>query len=83
MKPITQYKYMGIRVDVYNNRLEYIPPGGIFAKKEMIIFRNITSIEHPPLLSCIDIKTSDGKKHRISVAPGDVNKLKEQIESLL
>lgn len=83
MEPISQYKYMGSRVDVYNNRLEYVPPGGIFAKKELIIFRNVASIERPPLLACLDIKTNDGKKHRIPVAPGEVAKLKEQIESLL
>ncbi len=79
MEPISQYKYMGNFVNVYNNRLEY----GILAKKEMIVLRNIASIEHPPLLACLDIKTNDGKKHRIPVAPGDLMKLKEQIESLL
>jgi len=80
---IANYSYLGTKVTVYNNRMEVQLPGGIFGKKEMIIFRNITSIEKPPLLSCIDIKTSDGKKHRITLSPSDNKKLKEQIESLL
>ena len=82
-EPISQYKYLGTHVIVYNNRLELKLPGGIFGKKELIIFRNIASIEKPPLLNCIDIKTNDGKKHRISLKPTDTKLLKEQIESLL
>lgn len=83
MDPIAQYKYAGNRVDVYENRLEWTPPGGFLAKKELIIFRNIASLEKPPMLACLDVFTNDGKKHRIPVAPGDIAKLKEQIESRL
>ena len=53
------------------------------AKEEMITFRNIASIEKPALLNCLDIKTTDGKKHRITVSPFDTPKLKALIESLL
>jgi hypothetical protein len=79
----TIYKYLGTKVTVYSNRMEVQLPGGFFGKKEMIPFRNITSIEKPPLLACIDITTSDGKKHRITLSPSDNKKIKEQIESLL
>ena len=82
-EPISNYSYLGTHVTVYSNRLELKLPGGIFGKKEMIIFRNIASIEKPPLLNCIDIKTNDGKKHRISLSPTETNLLKSQIESLL
>ena len=82
-EPISQYDYLGWHISVYSNRLEIKLPGGPFGKKEMIAFRNIASIEKPPLLNCIDIKTNDGKKHRISLKPTDTNLLKEQIESLL
>ncbi|MGA9396838.1 MAG: hypothetical protein WBV22_01150 [Anaerolineaceae bacterium] len=82
-EPITEYNYLGTHVTVYENRLELKLPGGLFGKKEMIVFRNIASIEKPPLLNCIEIKTNDRKKHKISLKPTDTIKLKEQIESLL
>jgi hypothetical protein len=82
-EPISKYDYVGFHVSVFSNRLELQLPGGLFGKKEMIPFRNIASIEKPPLLNCIDIKTNDGKKHRISLKPTETNLLKEQIESLL
>jgi hypothetical protein len=83
MEAISKYKYTGMRVDVFNNGLEFVQADCLLGKKEMIIFRNIASIERHPLLACIDIKTNHGKNHRIPVAPGDIVKLKEQIESLL
>jgi hypothetical protein len=81
-KPLAEYKSLGTVVTLYANRMEIKLPGGLFGKKEMIPYRNITSIEKPPLLNCIDITTSDGKKHRISLLT-ETNKLKEHIESLL
>lgn len=82
--PIAEYSSLGTKVILYKNRLELQLPGGLFGKKEMIIYRNITSIEKPALLNCIDIKTSDGKKHRIALMPpSETEKLKKQLESLL
>lgn len=84
IEPVAKYSSMGTTVTLYNNRMEIQLPGGVFGKKEMIIYRNITSIERPPLLNCFDIKTSDGKKHRVSLLnPAETMKLKEHIESLL
>lgn len=82
-EPISEYSYLGWAVTVYSNRLELKLPGGLFGKKETIIFRNIASIEKPPLLNCIDVKTNDGKRHRITLKPSETIALKEQIESLL
>jgi len=48
-EPIMQYDYLGTHVTVFGNRLEIKYAGGIFGKKEMIVFRNITSIEIPPI----------------------------------
>ena len=82
--PIAEYKSMGTVVTLYANRLEYKMPGGMFGKKGMIPYRNIASIEKPPLLNAIDIKTNDGKKTRFSLMPpSKTNELKAQIESLL
>ena len=82
--PLAEYKSIGTQVTVYANRLEYKLPGGFFGKKEMIPFRNIASIEKPPIANAIDIKTNDGKKHRISLMPpSKTDELKAQIESLL
>jgi|CXWL01.1.fsa_nt_gi hypothetical protein len=81
---VAKYSSMGTTVILYANRMEIQLPGGFFGKKEMIIYRNITSIEKPPLLNCIDINTSDGKKHRVSLMPpSQTDKLKQHIESLL
>lgn len=83
-EPVATYSSLGTKVTLYNNRMEVQLPGGLFGKKEMILYRNISSIEKPPLLNCIDIKTNDGKKHRISIMPpSQMAKLKEHIESLL
>lgn len=83
-EPIATYSSLGTTVILYANRLDLQLPGGIFAKKETILYRNITSIERPPLLNGIHIKTSDGKTHRISLLnPADTMKLKEHLESLL
>ena len=77
---IAEYKSLGMKVTLYQNRLEYNYPG----KKEMIPYRNIASIEKPPLLSCLDITTNDGEKHRISLTSmSKINELKAQIEDLL
>ena len=81
--PISEYNCAGLHVTVFNNRMEIKPPGGIFAKKKMILFRNIASLEMPPVLNCLDIYTNDGKKHRVSLKPTETKLLKEQIESLL
>lgn len=83
-EPIAKYSSGGTTVTLYANRMEVQLPGGLFGKKEMILYRNIASIEKPPLLNCIDIKTNDGKKHRIALLnPAETKKLKEHIETLL
>jgi len=63
MKPIQEYKQLGISLKIFENRLET----KIGLKKEMILFRNITSIDNKPMLAGISIKTSDGKKHLVNV----------------
>lgn len=81
---IAKYSSMGTTVILYANRMEIQLPGGFFGKKETIIYRNIASVEKPPLLNCIDIKTNDGKKHRVALLPpSQTEKLKQHIESML
>jgi hypothetical protein len=79
MDAITEYKYMGTTIKVFSNRLEY----QVGLKKDMIPFRNISSIDTPkmPLIYCIYIKTNDGKKH--TIATSNPKKLREQISELL
>lgn len=83
-EPIAVYSSMGTKVTLYSNRLELQIGGGLFAKKETIIYRNISSIEKPVLLNCIDILTNDKKKRRVALMPpSETIKLKEQLETLL
>ncbi len=77
--PISEYKYAGGFVKVFPNRIEY----GTFIKKEMISFKNITSIESNPLIAGLTIKTNDGKKVIIPISLNDKIRLKNQIEEKL
>jgi hypothetical protein len=80
---ICEYNMLTTHVKVYGNRIEIQLGSGPFSKKEMIPFRNIASVEKPAILNCIDIKTNDGKNHRIALSPSDNQKLKNQILGLL
>ena len=79
VEPISEYKYAGNFVKVFQNRIEF----GTFIKKEMIVFRNISSIEANPLIAGLTIKTNDGKKYTIPVSLTEKSKLKGEIEERL
>jgi hypothetical protein len=83
-EPLATYRLAGITITAYANRLEIQNPGPkLIAKSETILYRNIASIEKPPMLNALDIKTNDGKKHRISLPPAKLAELKSIIESHL
>jgi len=83
-EPLAEYKSLGTVVTLYANRLEHKLPGCLVSKKETIFYKNITSIEKPPLLAAVDIRTSDGKVHRIALnPPSQSTQLKEHLETLL
>ena len=75
---------LGTTVTVYQNRVEVHYPGCLFGKRETIFLKNIASIEQPPLLNAIDIKTTDGKLHRVSLMPpAKTKELKDTLTGLL
>lgn len=78
------YESLGTQVILYANRLEHKLPGCLFRRTETIFYRNIASIERPPLLAALDIHTSDGKVHRIALnPPAKAEELKNTLEALL
>ena len=83
-QPNAVFKSLGTVVTLYQNRLVHKLPGCLFSKTETILYKNITSIESPPLLAAVDIHTADGKVHRIALNPiSKAAELKAMLESLL
>ena len=76
---ISEYDIFLGHLTLYNNRIE-IKRNPL---TEIIIIRNITSIDENPFNHSMVIKTSDKKNHPISMKPSDIRALKEQIMSLL
>ena len=79
---VSKYSIPLTTVEVYENRL--VIKKGIWPMQEqqLISFKNITGINKPALLNCLDITTTDGKKTRVIVGSGTA-KLKAEIESRL
>jgi hypothetical protein len=68
-----------LTLTIYENRLEF--KAGF--KKEMILFRNITTVDNLPMQGAISIKTSDGKKHKINVNLSQKQEVLDLIMSML
>lgn len=74
------YSSPGTTVTLHENRLEI----KIGAKTEIIPYRNIASVEKPPILNAIDIRTNDGKKRRVALLPpSKTEQLRQRILELL
>lgn len=59
-------------------------PGCFFGKRETIFFKNITSLESPPVLNAVNIKTNDEKVHRVALMPpAKTKELKDVLKGLL
>lgn len=84
-EPITTYSALGSSITLYQNRLEHKQSAcTIVSKRETIFYKNITSIERPPMLACIDVHTSDGKVHRIPINPiSKADEIKAQLDNIL
>ena len=79
-----EYKYVGNKATLYQNRLEMT--GLLGVGNDVISLKNISSVEiptFPPLAACIDIKTNDGIKHRIPVKLKDRKDLRNRIMELI
>jgi hypothetical protein len=82
---IKEYKALTNNCKIYQNRIELSYGSGLFGKKYIIPIKNISSIEKPHMLNCVDIKTNDGKKYRIAVTlnPKNTEELRDKILELL
>jgi hypothetical protein len=62
---------------IYGNRLEY--QHGLTT--DVIVLRNITSVDKPAWGNRLDTTTNEGKKHRIELAllPATTEKIRQQI----
>ena len=80
---VCRFSSLGTSYILYVNRLEIRSPG-LKPKREVISYRNITTLEKPAFLNRLDVKTNDGKTHKLSLMdPADTARLKERLESLL
>ena len=68
---------LGNKLTVYHNRLEIVSGCAPFARKRVIPFSAIASVETPRLLNQVIIHTNDGKKATYSV--GNASKIRDAI----
>lgn len=75
-KPLFQTKYLGSKVKVYKNRVEW----KLLLQRKSIPIGQIASIELGiPLYAKVTIETTGGKKFGIPVAPGKKKALQDAI----
>lgn len=76
MKSIFSTNYLGSKVEVFDNRIEW----SLAFKRNSVPINTIASIELGiPLYAQVVIETTGGKKLKIPVAPGQKKKLRDAI----
>ena len=68
---------LGNKLTVYHNRVEIVSGCAPFARKRVIPFSAIASVETPRLLNQVVIHTNDGKKATYSV--GNASRIRDAI----
>jgi len=69
--------WLGNKLTIYHNRIEIVSGCAPFARKRVIPFSAISSIETPRMLNQVVIHTHDGKKASYSV--GNTSKIRDAI----